>query len=48
MAFELLNYIWKFPIPETRWNMQIQKVLFPTDFSPASEAALDHAISLAQ
>ncbi len=28
--------------------MQIQKILFPTDFSPASEAALDHAISLAR
>ena len=28
--------------------MQIQTILFPTDFSPASEAALDYAISLAR
>jgi nucleotide-binding universal stress UspA family protein len=28
--------------------MQIQTVLFPTDFSPASEAALDYAVSLSR
>jgi len=28
--------------------MQVQKILFPTDFSSASEAALDQAISLAR